>query len=346
VGGITTNYVLDSNSALTQVLQDGTNTYLYGLDRISQTDGATTEYFLTDGLGSVRQLVNSAGNVTLAKSYQPYGAEVSSSGSGSSSYGFSGEMIDPTGLTYLRARYYASDTGRFISRDTWGGNYNQPLSLNRWNYVEGNPINRTDPSGQCFITDSGSMMTGWRVWEYPIVGPCRDNSGPLSPDKPHWHEYSSANLVCSAWLKCSREEVVDALSRFTFPGQNPLKPVQPDKQSFVAPFGWFEGSGIELNGLPVEYLGAIISFSFDSGLHVRNVSRPTHIFHKGQVDREAKQIGQAWYVVTHGTGNNIYFAMDVVNQVTGSGIFTDVDRVMRQYLEGTHILRWIKGLDC
>lgn len=131
-----------------------------------------------------------------------------------------------------------------------------------------------------------------------------------------------------------------------FLDRTPLKPVQPGDLSFVAPFGWFEGSGLALNGMPVERLGAIRSLIFLEGLHVRNVSEPTHIFHKGQVDREARQIGQAWYVVTHGTGNNIYFAMDVVNQVTGAGIFTDVDRLMRQYLETIHILKWIKGIDC
>lgn len=40
-------------------------------------------------------------------------------------------------------------TGRFLTRDTWSGNANRPLSLNRWGYVEGNPINLTDPSGKC-----------------------------------------------------------------------------------------------------------------------------------------------------------------------------------------------------
>jgi hypothetical protein len=51
-----------------------------------------------------------------------------------------------------------------LTRDTWQGDYTRPLSLNRWNYVEGNPINYTDPSGNtrllpCSIgwTDGG----GW-----------------------------------------------------------------------------------------------------------------------------------------------------------------------------------------
>jgi hypothetical protein len=34
-----------------------------------------------------------------------------------------------------------------MSRDTWGGDVNRPMSLNRWMYVGGNPINLTDPSG-------------------------------------------------------------------------------------------------------------------------------------------------------------------------------------------------------
>ena len=64
------------------------------------------------------------------------------------SYGFTGEQYgDSTQLLFLRARYYNPADGRFQSRDTWGGDYNRPLSLNRWMYVEGNPVNYTDPTG-------------------------------------------------------------------------------------------------------------------------------------------------------------------------------------------------------
>jgi hypothetical protein len=115
--------------------------------------------------------------------------------------------------------------------------------------------------------------------------------------------------------------------------------VSLEKINFVVPFSWFEGTGFE-------YLGAIRSFIFLDGLHVRNVSEPTHIFHKGQVDRRAFQASGAWYVETHGTGNNIYFLMDVVNQETGALIFTGVDRAMRQYLETNRILKRIKGIAC
>ena len=45
---------------------------------------------------------------------------------------------------------YDPATGRFLTRDPWPGNIYRPQSLNGWSYVEGNPINRVDPSGYCW----------------------------------------------------------------------------------------------------------------------------------------------------------------------------------------------------
>ena len=42
---------------------------------------------------------------------------------------------------------YSPSDGRFLTRDTWMGDYNRPLSLNRWGYTSANPVNYTDPSG-------------------------------------------------------------------------------------------------------------------------------------------------------------------------------------------------------
>lgn len=63
---------------------------------------------------------------------------------------------DSTELLYLRARHYAPSMGRFLTRDTWGGSYNQPLTLNRWNYTEANPINWIDPTGH--ITENDNIQ--------------------------------------------------------------------------------------------------------------------------------------------------------------------------------------------
>ncbi len=58
-----------------------------------------------------------------------------------------GRGADGTGLTFLRARYYASTVGRFIGEDAWDGDPRAPMSFNMWSYAFANPITRTDPSG-------------------------------------------------------------------------------------------------------------------------------------------------------------------------------------------------------
>jgi len=60
----------DLNAGLTQVLADGTNSYLYGVGRIGQYDTAM-QYFGADGLGSVRQIYNNAGIVRKETRYDP-----------------------------------------------------------------------------------------------------------------------------------------------------------------------------------------------------------------------------------------------------------------------------------
>jgi RHS repeat-associated protein len=67
---------------------------------------------------------------------------------------------DSTQLIFLRARWYNPTDGRFQSRDTWRGNYNHPLSLNRWNYTEGNPVNFSDPLGLWSIAPGLELSNG------------------------------------------------------------------------------------------------------------------------------------------------------------------------------------------
>ncbi|MFZ2096815.1 MAG: hypothetical protein WAV05_09275 [Anaerolineales bacterium] len=74
------------------MLSDGTGSYLYGNGRVAQYSWMATEYFLEDALGSVRQLVDANGNVTLAKDYEPYGEVLDSAGNGVAAYGFTGRI--------------------------------------------------------------------------------------------------------------------------------------------------------------------------------------------------------------------------------------------------------------
>ncbi|HKZ55888.1 MAG TPA: hypothetical protein VJ123_10435 [Anaerolineales bacterium] len=59
-GGVATNYTLDLNTGLTQVLSDGANAYLYGIGRIGEEQPGGWQYHRGDALGSLRQLIDGA----------------------------------------------------------------------------------------------------------------------------------------------------------------------------------------------------------------------------------------------------------------------------------------------
>ncbi|WP_155964129.1 RHS repeat-associated core domain-containing protein [Streptococcus ruminantium] len=54
---------------------------------------------------------------------------------------YNGEARDVTGFDYLRARYYDSQAGVFLTEDAYQGELTNLLSQNLYAYVENNPIN-------------------------------------------------------------------------------------------------------------------------------------------------------------------------------------------------------------
>ncbi len=132
------------------------------MTRIGEEQPGGWAYHLSDALGSVRQLADGSAQVTLAQGYMPYGERLWSVGNGSSAYGYTGEDWNvTTQLLFLRARYMQPELGMFLSRDPWSGDDLRLGSMHGWNYVEGNPVNRTDPSGKsfiCFINPIGLLI--------------------------------------------------------------------------------------------------------------------------------------------------------------------------------------------
>jgi len=134
-------------AGLPVLLQDGTNTYVYGLDLISATDedGVQTYYF-SDGLGSTTTVADAGGGVVSECGYDVFGELRGQSGVPDDVMLFTGEQYDAKarhdagGLYYLRARYYDPAIGRFMSQD--------PIpSANLYAYVGNNPVRFTDPRG-------------------------------------------------------------------------------------------------------------------------------------------------------------------------------------------------------
>ena len=136
-----------------------TRSYIYS-DRsqiICQRDGDQTadEYFyVTDRLGSVRQVVDNAGSVVLDYTYSPFGQMLEQSKKSGYEYSFNnflftGQWYDfEFSQYYLRARMYDPYLGRFTSRDPVKGKFKHPLTLHKYLYCLNNPVNRIDPDGR------------------------------------------------------------------------------------------------------------------------------------------------------------------------------------------------------
>lgn len=160
VGGVPTRYLVDdlNPTGYSQVIEEVAagavqRTYTYGLQRISQeqiiSSAWTSGFYGYDGMGSVRQLTNVTGAVTDSYEYDAFGNSFTISGTTPNSYLYRGEQYDSDlGLYYLRARYYNPVTGRFMSRDPYDGNNILPISLHKYLYAGGDPVNRIDPSGK------------------------------------------------------------------------------------------------------------------------------------------------------------------------------------------------------
>ena len=118
---------------------------------ISQTDTAGTLYFLPDAQGSTRALVNAAGNITSNYDYDAFG-NLLGEPTLETNYLYTGQQYDAVSELYsLRARYYDASIGRFLSRDTWPYDYQNPVELNRYVYTANNPATWSDPSGNSLV---------------------------------------------------------------------------------------------------------------------------------------------------------------------------------------------------
>jgi RHS repeat-associated protein len=145
--------------------------YVYAGGRlIAEYKGGTTEFIHPDHLGSTRLVTSVTGAVLDSLDYTAYG--VQTQGDTSTTHKFTGKERDSeSGLDYFGARHYASSIGRFMTPDPPDDDENppspvpfadfrDPQTLNLYEYVRNNPLNRVDLDGHkmtCTTDFNGNM---------------------------------------------------------------------------------------------------------------------------------------------------------------------------------------------
>lgn len=136
------------------------------LDSNGTATGRRTVYLVGDHLGSTALTLDATGSVLSNLSYDAFGARrnadwspTAASAPTETDIGFNGHrQLDDIGLVNMRARMYDPAIGRFISPDSMIPDPTNLQTLNRYSYVNNNPVSFIDPSGHC-AQDPGA--TGW-----------------------------------------------------------------------------------------------------------------------------------------------------------------------------------------
>jgi len=156
-GGVITRYVQDPTGGdLYSLLAESNSAnqvqyyYIYGEGLVSQVNGTSHKYYHYDQSGNTLALTDDNGIVTDKYAYEPFGS-TTVKGTSHNPFRFVGAygvMDDGNGLHYMRARYYNTEARRFMSLDARYGQVTDPMALNRYQYVSGNPMVGVDPSGK------------------------------------------------------------------------------------------------------------------------------------------------------------------------------------------------------
>jgi len=160
----TTKYVYINGHVIEELTQDGKvkarnvwgNKLIWRKDYSSNQEG--TYYY--NNHGDVVKIKVANGEV-VTYDYDIWGNLLNSPAKETMSNPFlyAGEMYDKeSGFYYLRARYYDPGVGRFISEDTYKGQVDNPLTLNRYTYTANNPLRYIDASGNEY-TEIGNSLT-------------------------------------------------------------------------------------------------------------------------------------------------------------------------------------------
>lgn len=168
--GEITRHVLDPSDDLSQVLQEQDANgnvkahYIYGLGLIARIDSASTVlYYHFDAQHNTVALTNDSAQITDTYTYEPFGTMLSHEGNTQQPFTFLGEygvQQETSSIYYIRARYYDSANGRFLSKDPYPASLLNPQTLNRYVYSLNNPVSMFDVNGLYGNSDNNGSSYG------------------------------------------------------------------------------------------------------------------------------------------------------------------------------------------
>jgi RHS repeat-associated protein len=148
IAGTTSYFTWDTTEQLPLILNDGSNSYIYGPDdlpveQIANSGGAIL-YLHHDQQGSTRLITGETGKTEGTYSYTPYGGLESHSGTATTPLDYDGQYTNAdNGLIYLRAREYDPATAQFLSVDP-----EVEATRSPYEYATDDPANVGDPGGR------------------------------------------------------------------------------------------------------------------------------------------------------------------------------------------------------
>jgi RHS repeat-associated protein len=175
VAGARTSYVYNGLDPVREKSGSGlitTADYLFGPDvdePLAMKRGGIVYYYVVDGLGSVRLVIDSANGVKTKYQWDAWGKRESVTADAiASPFGYTAREIGDAKDHYYRARYYYPAIGRFLSEDPDWGAQLESLALRPSGYAAmlNDPIENTDPLG----LDVRTCCRPVRAGDVPIVG--------------------------------------------------------------------------------------------------------------------------------------------------------------------------------
>jgi len=220
-------------------------------------------------MGNTIFLTDSSGTVIASYAYSPYGEILSSTGSIENPFTWQGQFgvmkEGDSGLYYMRARYYDSQIGRFLSRDPVSSAHS--MEINPYQYALGNPMINIDPLG---------LRPLWLEWRmFPVIpGPDGVGGTPFWPSDETKREapkkfYSSPGhptYTISAARKALKKKAWEIYrspiaKQFVFTNKGNIQNVRSAEQleayramncyEFIEYVAWLVGGRATRHGVPV-----------------------------------------------------------------------------------------------